>query len=212
MNRGANPGGTSKCRKFTRLVDNAKTTSVISAVLAGMYCPCNRRTSDTGSNEIGATSALGPWLLRYSLCVLVTVSTLWANSAAFARVHVHAMTGAHPGRHAAAPAQASDRDDASVAAGSVIETGTASYYGRRHQGGRTASGGTYDQRQLTAAHPWLPFGSRVRVTLVGTSRSVVVVVTDRLYSNRRVIDLSMAAAQALGMVQRGLATVALSQG
>ena len=92
----------------------------------------------------------------------------------------------------------------------ATETGVASYYGRAHQGRRTASGTSFNQEELTAAHPWLPFGTRVRVTLLGTSRSVVVVITDRLYSRRRVIDLSLSAARVLGVVRQGVATVALN--
>ncbi len=95
---------------------------------------------------------------------------------------------------------------ASSAAG---ETGVASYYGPGHHGHRTASGRRFDQRELTAAHPWLPFGTKVRVSLAGTGRSVVVTITDRLYSNRRIVDLSLAAAQQLGMVHAGIGTVTL---
>ena len=51
------------------------------------------------------------------------------------------------------------------------ETGLASYYGSRHQGRRTACGERFDQKALTAAHPWLPFGTKVRVTAVATGRS-----------------------------------------
>jgi peptidoglycan lytic transglycosylase len=90
------------------------------------------------------------------------------------------------------------------------ESGVASYYGAALQGRRTASGTRFDQNNLTAAHPWLPFGTRLRVTVGGSERSVVVVVTDRLYSQRRIVDLSAAAARKLGMVQRGLATVSLT--
>jgi rare lipoprotein A len=86
----------------------------------------------------------------------------------------------------------------------------ASYYGSAHQGKRTAAGGRFDQNELTAAHPWLPFGSKVRVTLRGTDNSVVVTINDRLYSARRVVDLSMAAARSLGMVRQGIARVSLS--
>lgn len=94
----------------------------------------------------------------------------------------------------------------------VGESGYASYYGRAHQGRRTAFGTRFDQGKLTAAHPWLPFGSHVRVTLAGTERSVVVTITDRLYSARRVIDLSLAAARSLGMVAQGIAKVSLAPG
>jgi rare lipoprotein A len=90
------------------------------------------------------------------------------------------------------------------------ETGTASYYGRAHQGRRTADGGSFDENALTAAHPWLPFGSRVKVTRRATGHSVVVTITDRLPPARRVIDLSLAAARRIGMAHRGVATVSLS--
>jgi rare lipoprotein A len=90
------------------------------------------------------------------------------------------------------------------------QTGLASYYGSRHQGRRTASGVRFDQWALTAAHPWLPFGTKVRVTVETTGRSVVVTITDRLPSRRRVIDLSTAAARLLGIVRQGLAEVSLT--
>jgi len=92
----------------------------------------------------------------------------------------------------------------------VGEHGTASYYGAAHHGRKTASGVIFNQDALTAAHPWLPFGTKVRVTIHGTDRSVIVVVTDRLYSSTRIIDLSMGAAQHLGMIRQGLARVALT--
>ena len=91
----------------------------------------------------------------------------------------------------------------------VGETGTASYYGPAYHGRRAASGPRFDQMALTAAHPWLPFGTKVRVTLAGTSRTVIVTITDRLYSSRRVVDLSLAAARQLGMISRGIAQVTL---
>ncbi len=88
--------------------------------------------------------------------------------------------------------------------------GTASYYGPGWNGRKSASGVVFDQRLLTAAHQWLPFGTRVKVTLGGSTRSVIVTITDRLYSNSRIVDLSVAAAQELGMIQRGLAPVTLA--
>jgi rare lipoprotein A len=92
----------------------------------------------------------------------------------------------------------------------VLDTGTASYYGRAHHGRRTASGERFDMNGLTAAHPWLPFGTRVRVTVAGTGRSVVVTITDRLYSHTRIVDLSQGAARLLGIIQQGLARVSLT--
>jgi rare lipoprotein A len=91
----------------------------------------------------------------------------------------------------------------------IGESGTASYYGPAYNGRRSASGIRFDQMALTAAHPWLPFGTKVRVVLAGTDRSVIVTITDRLYSSRRVVDLSVGAARQLGIVQRGVAQVSL---
>jgi rare lipoprotein A len=111
-----------------------------------------------------------------------------------------------------ASVSASAQEPASSKVAFVGETGTASYYGNRHQGRRTASGARFDQRILTAAHAWLPFGTKVRVTALNTGRSVIVTITDRLYSQRRVIDLSTAAAQLLGMMGAGITEVSLVPG
>ena len=91
----------------------------------------------------------------------------------------------------------------------VGETGTASYYGPGYHGRQPASGSRFDQTRLTAAHRWLPFGSKVRVSLAGTGRTVIVTITDRIYSGQRIVDLSVAAARQLGMIQRGIAEVSL---
>jgi rare lipoprotein A len=109
-----------------------------------------------------------------------------------------------------APISASAQNVPTSQAVWVGEEGTASYYGNRHQGKRTAGGTRFDQRALTAAHAWLPFGTKVRVTVPGTSTSVIVTITDRLYSKLRVIDLSTAAAQLLGMMRAGVIVVRLS--
>jgi peptidoglycan lytic transglycosylase len=88
------------------------------------------------------------------------------------------------------------------------EVGLASFYGRRFQGRRTASGDRYDMHALTCAHPTAPFGARLRVTDLETGRSVVVRVNDRgPYAKGRVVDLSLAAAKQLGIVHRGVARV-----
>jgi len=88
------------------------------------------------------------------------------------------------------------------------ETGTASYYGSRHHGKRTASGEAFDQHGLTAAHRSLPFGTRVLVTNLKNDRSVVVRINDRgPHTRGRLIDLSRAAAQSLDMLRSGTARV-----
>jgi rare lipoprotein A len=89
--------------------------------------------------------------------------------------------------------------------------GTASWYGTKFDGRRTASGERYDMRQLTAAHQTLPFGTLVQVTNVENGRQVVVRINDRgPFGRRRVIDLSYAAARELQMVGPGTARVELA--
>lgn len=91
------------------------------------------------------------------------------------------------------------------------ESGQASWYGGKHHGRRTSSGETFDQNGLTAAHPSLPLGSRVRVTMHETGESVVVRITDRQpYHGDRIIDLSRGAASQIGLLGRGTGTVTLS--
>jgi rare lipoprotein A len=86
--------------------------------------------------------------------------------------------------------------------------GFASWYGSRHQGHATASGEAYDMNKLTAAHRTMPFGTRLRVTNIENGRSVVVRVNDRgPWVNDRVLDVSLAAAKALGMVGDGVTKV-----
>jgi rare lipoprotein A len=85
--------------------------------------------------------------------------------------------------------------------------GVASFY---TEGTETASGEKFDTHELTAAHPTLPFGTKLRVTNATTGRSVTVRVNDRgPYVHGRVVDLSYSAADALGMVDKGIANVKL---
>lgn len=88
------------------------------------------------------------------------------------------------------------------------QEGVASYYSDRFQGALTASGEAFDQQALTAAHPSLPFGSKVLVTRPDTGQEVEVLINDRgPFVNGRIIDLSKRAARALGMLRRGTAPV-----
>ena len=88
------------------------------------------------------------------------------------------------------------------------KTGIASYYGARHHGKRTASGEPVDQNALTAAHPALPFGTRVLVTNLSNDKSVVVRINDRgPHTRSRLIDLSRQAARQLDMLRSGTAKV-----
>lgn len=92
-----------------------------------------------------------------------------------------------------------------------IGSGMASYYGRQFAGARTASGQRFDPDALTAAHRTLPFGSQVRVTNPVTGAAVVVTINDRgPFHANRVIDLSDAAADQIGIRRAGSGIVQLA--
>jgi rare lipoprotein A len=85
--------------------------------------------------------------------------------------------------------------------------GVASFY---TEGTQTASGEKFDTHDLTAAHPTLPFGTKLRVTNVASGRSVTVRVNDRgPFVPGRVVDVSYSAAETLGMIGSGVAKVKL---
>lgn len=112
---------------------------------------------------------------------------------------------------AVAAAEAAERERrARERRGRDIGTGGASYYAARFAGRRTANGERYRPGRLTAAHRTLRFGTRVRVTNVRNGRSVVVRINDRgPFIRGRVIDLSRAAAERIGMIRSGVARVRL---
>ena len=92
--------------------------------------------------------------------------------------------------------------------GARTETGRASWYDLE---ANTASGEAMDGEALTAAHPSLPFGSKVRVANLDNGRSVVVRINDRgPFSKGRIIDVSRAAAEKLGMLGAGVARVSVN--
>jgi len=91
---------------------------------------------------------------------------------------------------------------------SKMEVGYASWYGGKFQGRQTASGEKFDTKKLTAAHKTLPFGKIVRVTNLENNLSVEVRINDRgPFIEGRIIDLSRAAADVIGMAGKGIALV-----
>jgi len=86
--------------------------------------------------------------------------------------------------------------------------GEASWYGTAFHGRRSANGERYNMYELTAAHRTLPLGTEVKVKNLDNDRSVTVVITDRgPFVEGRIIDVSFAAAQVLGMLDDGIARV-----
>ena len=93
----------------------------------------------------------------------------------------------------------------------ALQTGKASWYGDAHHGRKTASGETFDMNALTAAHRTLPLGTRVLVTNLANGRSIEVRINDRgPVVSDRIIDLSFAAARALGGVGAGVFRVRIA--
>ena len=121
---------------------------------------------------------------RTLLAAIVVGVTLFAASGCSAQLRLAARPGAHA---------------------SVM---VASWYGQKYHGRQTASGVAFDMHAMTAAHKTLPFGTRLRVTHPCSRRSVVVEVNDRgPFIKGRDLDLSKGAAQALAMVDEGVARV-----
>lgn len=90
----------------------------------------------------------------------------------------------------------------------VVKYGIASFYHSKFNGRKTAAGTIFSSAKLTGACNVLPLGTWVKVTNVRNNKSVVVEITDRLHpKNKRLVDLSKAAAQKLGYVSAGLAKV-----
>jgi rare lipoprotein A len=94
---------------------------------------------------------------------------------------------------------------AAAPAAGAVEKGKLAWYGTKFAGRKTASGQPYDPNALTMAHKTLPFGTKVKVTNLANQRSVVLRVNDRGPTQAdRVGDVSVAAAQRLGMVKSGV--------
>ena len=90
------------------------------------------------------------------------------------------------------------------------EKGQGCYYGNEFHGNKTSSGEVYDKKLYTAAHRTLPFGTMVKVTFPETGRSIWVRINDRgPHVQKRIIDLSGAAANAIGLTPFGIGWVEL---
>ena len=100
--------------------------------------------------------------------------------------------------------------DESVEPPKVLRTffGWASWYGAKHHGRKTASGEPFNKNSFTAAHRTLPFGTKVQVVNVKNGKSVIVKINDRgPFRRNLIIDLSHAAASAIGMIRSGITSV-----
>ncbi len=93
-----------------------------------------------------------------------------------------------------------------------VQTGWAAYYSSALEGKPTASGETFNNNHFTAAHPTLPFGTRLKVVNLANGRHVKVRVNDRgPFTKRRIIDLSQAAFKKLAPLEKGILKVRIEQ-
>ncbi|MFC5521786.1 septal ring lytic transglycosylase RlpA family protein [Polaromonas jejuensis] len=155
--------------------------------------------------------ALAGLLAALSACTTIPSPSSSSTSAPAARVPPRPAKPASATD--AAPPEGAVTDDKYLLTGEAareLERGQASWYGPGLHGRRTASGERYDMYALTAAHKTLPFGTVVRVRSLALGREVEVRINDRgPFAPGRVIDVSRAAAQALGLLDDGVAEVSL---
>lgn len=140
--------------------------------------------------------------------VMIAICALWSCSSSirFAPGAKHGQ-----GTGSAARATTANKPAPEPVDSDFEETGMASYYGDEFDGRQTSSGEVFDQGELTAAHKTLPFGTVVTVTNLDNGRSVRVRINDRgPFVAGRIIDLSRAAAESIGMIESGTARVRIA--
>ena len=148
-------------------------------------------------------------ILVRAFAVALSVAGSLLASSALAQSASAPAAAAKPAEVAPAPAPTPAPATAVAASGDAM-SGTSAWYGRKFNGRKTASGQRFNADAMTAAHPTLPFGTRVKVTNTKNNRSVVVVINDRGPSTPgRMLDVTQAAATRLGFVRAGTADVKL---
>ncbi len=171
-------------------------TALLAAVSAcGVVPKSTPATSTTSSSSGTATANAGSQTAPAAVSADSSLASTPTRTSAETQV---AQSGA------STPA-ASNGDTNSVVGGQTstgwTESGIASWYGPRFQGKLTANGERFNTNELTAAHKTLPFGTRVRVKSLVNGKEVVVRINDRgPFIKGRIIDLSKAAAQAIGLI------------
>ena len=148
---------------------------------------------------------VGPSILRCRLVALAAF--IFALAGCAHRVSTRQPPAPPP---SAQPSPVPSENLPPVAPGAYVEQGVASWYGNPFDGRRTSDGEIYDMHAMTAAHRTLPFGSIVRVTNLSNGKQTEIRINDRgPFVANRIIDVSRAAAEALGMIGTGTAMVRL---
>jgi rare lipoprotein A len=143
--------------------------------------------------------------LHHFLIPLLALTTGCAASTYPLNPQLAAEVGLPPG--GVSISEVADTGDAKTP---YLQKGACSWYGPGFHGRRTSNGEVFDKNALTAAHPTLPFGTQVEVKDVRSGKKVRVRINDRgPYAHHRILDLSYAAANQLGVVNSGVANVEL---
>lgn len=88
------------------------------------------------------------------------------------------------------------------------QNGKASFYAKKFEGKKTASGEKFSNKKMTAAHKTLPFGTKVKITNLKNNKSVIVTINDRLpKKSKRIVDVTQQAAKELDFIRSGTAKV-----
>jgi len=210
MSRKQQTSGPRIARASTSFGDNPQNKKIVTISIAKFDWPEDADPKADRGNIVATARPPSGSVLRYSK-LLERRSTRRVSVVLAGLIACVAATpsSANSGRAASPAKQEAPSSQGDASRGWSSESGTASWYGQRHHGRRTASGTRFDQHAMTAAHPWLPMGAKVRVTRRDTGQSIVVTITDRLPSRKHIIDLSFGAAQRLGVIRSGTADVDL---
>ncbi len=147
------------------------------------------------------------WVRLLALVVLLSVLTGCAG-VKIVRIPIPVPTFGFGGDKS--PKTTKPSKDAIAKSGDHNMVGTASWYGPKFHGRRTANGERFNMNAMTAAHPTLPFNTRLRVTNLDNGRKCIVRINDRgPFKGGRIVDLSRAAARKIDMEHAGLAKVRL---
>jgi rare lipoprotein A len=199
----------------------ALSTSAASSNLASELL---NRDKSSSSSLFSANIAATPAIAAIPAASSKSLSTALANTAAISAADTTA-TISVPVREmlsskVVTKSESSDDSDimdrmsmlASQTVRKLNQSGLASWYGRQFNGRKTASGERFDMNAMTAAHRSLPLACYIRVTNQDNGKSVVVKVNDRgPFHGKRILDLSYAAAQKIGITQRGTGNVTIER-
>jgi rare lipoprotein A len=204
-------------RNFRRLHWRWLAMCAITATLAGCApAPVAEPDAESGALMAGSAGSAGAEALAESQTPAAVPSAGKRGGRASRAAQPASRSADARPSEPAAPEESADTpsnpDFALVPSRDSDQQGLASWYGPGLHGRMTASGERFDKEELTAAHRSFAFGSRVCVRSAATGRTVVVRINDRgPFAPGRVIDLSQAAAQELGMVGLGIKPVELWQ-